>query len=470
MELAALSVGAKTVGGLAATSLGSFGLFAALRYRTVAANKFMAKTGPFVNGVFVSRRTFQWPFQQIKVIDMSPTNYHFLGKNMSKELVPFSLPLTFTIGPMHPEKNLTGFINFATRLGDMDHEGVKNIIGGIVNGETRGFVGGMTIQEIFNDKEAFRNHVVDRIQKDLEQFGLEIHNANIEEMHDTEGNSYFENLKKKALENANTSSRIAVSEARKEGDIGEKNREVTTRKERSVMEADAKQVETTQNQKMSDYSRQLAVTMTTNKQQEDMAKIDAYKTTQSKQIEVESELNKQKQTQELERLRSESVVKATADAEAIIKMAQAVGEAKKIEADAQFYSKSKEADAIRAVLEAQAKGLREIYEVSSTNPQMASFYLALDKGVFNRDGLFSVLADKQAMAIKDLNPKINIWNTGAAATGNSYTDVISGLGKTVPPIIDAIQQQTGIRLPNWMVEKTIKDIDDENHAASNKSH
>ena len=94
----------------------------------------------------------------------------------------------------------------------------------------------------FSDKEAFRKHVVEHIQMDLDQFGLEIHNANIEEMHDTEGNSYFENLKRKALENALTNAKIEVAEARKEGDIGEKQREVITRKERSILEADAKEM------------------------------------------------------------------------------------------------------------------------------------------------------------------------------------------------------------------------------------
>jgi flotillin len=218
MELALASkllIGA----GVGASGLGVFTFF---RYRAVPANQYMAKTGPFVKGVHVSRKTFQLPFQKIKVIKMDPINYHFLGSNMSKELVPFKLPLTFTVSPRHPEIDLPGFIKYATRLGDMDHEGVKTIIAGIVHGETRGFVASMTIPEIFSDKEAFKQHVVDRVQKDLDQFGLEIHNANIEEMHDTDGNSYFENLKKKALEGANTRSRIDVSEARKEGDIGEK--------------------------------------------------------------------------------------------------------------------------------------------------------------------------------------------------------------------------------------------------------
>ena len=270
-------------------------------------------------------------------------------------------------------------------------------------------------------------------------------------MHDTDGNSYFENLKKKALETAYTDSRLAVAEARKDGDIGEKQREIITRKESSILEANAKEIETVQNQKMSDYTRDLTITNTNNKQQEELAKIEAHKTTETKRIDVESELNKQKQAQELERLRSEQVVHATAEAEAMLKKAEASATAIKIKAEADFYAKNKEADGLRVILEAQAKGLGEIYEVSKTNPQMASFYLALDKGVFDRDGLFTVLADKQAQAIREMNPKINIWNTGNSPS-DSFTNVISGLGKAIPPVLDAIQQQTGIKLPNFLTE------------------
>ncbi|AYV85614.1 MAG: hypothetical protein Satyrvirus26_3 [Satyrvirus sp.] len=430
---------------LAAATMIGFGAFIILRYKTVPANKFMAKTGPFVKGVHVSRKTLQLPFQKINTITMSPINYQFLGANMSKELVPFNLPLTFTVSPKHPDEDLEGFVRYATRLGDMNDAGVKEIIAGIVNGETRGFVGGMTIHQIFSDKNAFKEKVVNKVQEDLDQFGLKIHNANIEEMHDTKGNFYFENLKRKALENANTESRVAVSEAKKEGDIGEKKREVITRKEQSVLEADAKQTETQQNQKMSDYKRELAITMTQNMQQEELVKIDAHKMTETKRIDVESELNERKQRQELERLRTEQVIQATAEAEAIIKKAEADAGATKIKADAMFFAKSKEADGIKAILNAQADGLKEIYQVSRTNPELANFYLALDKGIFNKDGLFTVLAEKQASAVQGMQPKINIWNTGNQ-TGN-YMDVITGIVKALPPLADAIQQQTDIRLP-----------------------
>lgn len=443
-----------TVTSIAGLSAAGLGAFAAMRYRSVPANMFMAKTGLFIKDVHVSRKTFQLPFQKIKIINMEPINYHFLGSNMSKELVPFKLPLTFTVSPKHPDEDMLGFIRYATRLGDMNHDGVKNIIGGIVNGETRGFVGGMTIEQIFSDKDAFRKHVVERVQQDLDQFGLKIHNANIEEMHDTEGNSYFENLKKKALEGANTQSRIAVSEARKEGDIGEKEREIITRKQRSILEADAKQTETQQNQKMSDYSRELSITNTTNQQQEQLAKIEAHKAMETKRIDVESDLNKRKQAQELERLRSEQVIKATASAEAKVKDAEADAAAMEIRAKAQFFAKSKEADGIKALLEAQAEGLGKIYDVSKSNPEMASFYLALEKGLFNPHGLFATVAHEQAEAIRGLEPKIHIWNTGEKQ--GAYTDIIKDLTKTLPPILDVVQNQTGIKLPTWMGEMPMK--------------
>lgn len=430
--------------------VGTAGLIAS-RIHSVPTNKFMAKTGPLVRGVHVSRYTVQWPFQRIKTINMEPINYHFLGKNMSKELVPFELPLTFTISPKHPEKDLQGFINYATMMGDLDHEGIKNIIAGIVNGETRGFVGGMTIEQIFSDKEAFRKHVVESVQKDLDRFGLEIHNANIEEMHDTQGNSYFENLKRKALEGANTSSRVAVAEARKEGDIGEKEREVITRKERSTLEANAKEAETTQNQRMSDYDRELTITTTMNAQKKEMAKIEAHQTTETKRIEVESELNKKKQDLELQRLRSEEIIPATAKAESVLKNAEAEANATKIMAEARFYAKQKEADGIKATLEATADGLGRIYDVSQHNPKLAEYYLGLEKGIYNRDGLFAEVAKHQAIAIKDMQPKINAWLTGPQSE-NGYTNILTDLAKSMPPLLDAIQQQTGLRIPGMTID------------------
>jgi flotillin len=278
---------------------------------------------------------------------------------------------------------------------------------------------------------------------------LVIGNANVEDLKDFEGNLYFENLKQKALEAASNETKIAVSEARKQGNIGEKEREVDTRKQRSILEANAFEVETTNSQRLSDYDRLMKITLTNNARELELTKITAHQETETRRIEVESNLNRALQVQELERLRKDKIITATAESEATIKLAEADVAATRLRADAHLYTKMREAEGTQATLEASAEGLRRIYEVSAGNPEMASFYMALERGVFDRDGLFTTLAEKQAKAIYEMKPKINIWNTGSGGS-DDYTKVIAGLAKSIPPILDAIQDQTQIKLPDFL--------------------
>lgn len=437
----------ETIAGVA-TALTVVTGIVANRTKSVPANQYMAKTGLFVKGVHVSRITFQLPFQQIRIINLEPMTLRFIGHNMSKELIPFELPLTFTIRPAHPENDKEGFIRYATTMSDMSHNTVRDTIEGIVNGETRAFVGSMTVHEIFSDRDAFRERVVNRVQKDLEQFGLIIDNANVEDLKDFEGNRYFENLKQKALEAASNETKIAVAEARKHGNIGEKEREVDTRKQNSILEADAFQVETTNSQRISDYNRLINITATNNARELEMAKIAAHQETETNRIIVETNLNIAKQTQELEHLRSKNIIIATAETESTIKFAEAEATAIRIRADANLYTKMREAEGIQAALEASAAGLQRISDVSAGNPELAFFHMALEHGVFDKDGFFTKMAEKQAHAIKDMNPKINIWNTGSNT--DDYTKVFTNLAKTIPPIFDVIQDQTQIKMPDFL--------------------
>lgn len=495
------------------------GVFVASRFKVVPANQFMAKTGFMVDGVHISRKTVLWPFQMIRKIDMHPLTYQFVGTNiMSKEMIGFELPVKFNIAPIHPDINLQGFINYATRISGMTLEEIHTLIENIIIGKTREFTSNMTIEDIVRDKNAFKTGVVAHIKAELEENGLEATSANISDIKDPPGVDYFKNLMKKATSEANTSSSIAVAEAEKTRIVGEKSRVVETRKQEATLEATAKETESIQHQNISQYERDLKIMRTQNDQKEQLAAIDAHRATQLKQIEVESELNRNKQAQELERLRSEKVIKATADAEAVLKVAQMEADSVKIKAEANstairigaeaslferskkaeadlfaqnktaegyFYTKLKEAEArlitaekeaeatkmkadadlvaqtklaegIQAQLEAQADGLKKIYEVSAENPEMATFYLAMKEGkVFEPNGLFDRLGKHQAEAINGLQPKIHIWNTGDQKSAG-FADVISGLTRTVPPLLDVLQQQTGIRLPsNWLSEAEV---------------
>jgi flotillin len=78
-------------------------------------------------------------------------------------------------------------------------------------------------------------------------------------------------------------------------------------------------------------------------------------------------------------------------------------------------------------------------DASYTNiaPQMQ--YLMLTNGTYER------LADANAHAIKGLQPKINVWNTGAQGDGAADpTAPIRNLFQSLPPLLSTIRDQTGM--------------------------
>src|SRR5271170_5444075 len=76
----------------------------------------------------------------------------------------------------------------------------------------------------------------------------------------------------------------------------------------------------------------------------------------------------------------------------------------KIEAETMLYAKEKEAEGIMATYQAENEGLMKMKETLGERRLME--YLMLQKGTYLE------LAKANAAAIKGLNPKINIWNTG----------------------------------------------------------
>ena len=45
---------------------------------------------------------------------------------------------------------------------------------GIIEGETRVIVSGMTMEEIFKERQIFKQKVIDSVQSELDQFGLKM--------------------------------------------------------------------------------------------------------------------------------------------------------------------------------------------------------------------------------------------------------------------------------------------------------
>lgn len=163
---------------------------------------------------------------------------------MTKEKLQFMLPVVFTVGPdinhrgansrfshadgetahdsphhdddeahidsTHREDRGDALMKYAMLLaesggdrkgsGNRDHLG--NIVRGIIEGEVRVLVSSMTMEEIFTEREVFKQRIYRNIQTELDKLGLKIWNANVKELKDAEESHYFESLSKKAHEGA----------------------------------------------------------------------------------------------------------------------------------------------------------------------------------------------------------------------------------------------------------------------------
>ena len=81
-------------------------------------------------------------------------------------------------------------------------------------------VSGMTMEEIFKERQVFKTKVIENVQTELNQFGLRIYNANVKELQDTAGSEYFKFLSRKAHEGASNQAKVDVANACMMGEIG----------------------------------------------------------------------------------------------------------------------------------------------------------------------------------------------------------------------------------------------------------
>lgn len=96
---------------------------------------------------------------------------------MTIEKLQFALPAVFTIGPDDEPDALKNYAKILTGKGDAHHgtsgrTHVQDIVKGIIEGETRSIVSGMTMEEIFKERQVFKTKVIENVQSELNQFGL----------------------------------------------------------------------------------------------------------------------------------------------------------------------------------------------------------------------------------------------------------------------------------------------------------
>jgi len=414
-------------------------------YRISDPNQYLVKTGAFIDDVKLCKKAWIFPGQRSMFFDITPANYTLQLQAMTAEKLEFNLPAVFTIGPKDETKSLERYAKLLAAH-DKSSDHVKDLVRGIIEGETRVIAAGMTMEEIFRERKGFKEQVIKSVQAELDQFGLFIYNANVKQLQDTQGSEYFAYMRMKTHEGAVNQAKVDVAEAKYKGNVGAKDREGLTRRETSKIEAETvlaenerkvsiAQAEMTLSTKKSEYERQTKI-----------AEIEAAQAAKKREAELQKEVEERRLLSETERLRVQYVSKAKAEFEANKANSDAKLYTAQKEAEAELYKKQKEAEGVLALYNSQAEGVKNLMQAFDGDTQSAIQYIMIQRDTFQQ------LAKENALAVQGLNPKITVWNTGGESSVQSSSNPISSIFQSLPPLLSTIQDQTGIKPPNWIAQ------------------
>ena len=140
------------------------------------------------------------------------------------------------------------------------------------------------------------------------------------------------------------------------------------------------------------------------------------------------------------------------------------------EADAKFIRQQKEAEGMLVAatkraegeLVAQQKKAAGLSAMAAAYSELAQAFggpAGLMQYMMIEKGVYTDLAKANADAVRGLNPKMTIWNTGAQAGGEHAEGGMGGMEsirnmyQMLPPLMTTINEQTGITLPEWQFGK-----------------
>lgn len=437
------NVGYGIAGSIGLGALGFAGWIATSRWHVCQPHEYLVRTGLGIKNMSISRQGIQWPFQRAQKISMHPRSYRFSLACLSKQYLPFDMPVNYTVRPKNPEIDLEGFKLYAENMEPLSEHAYEQTILAAIHGETRVQAAQMEIDRINDDRDEFRKTVVEVVQKKLDEVGVDVVNANIAELKENEREGqmgYLAARERKKLAEAVQQSEIDVAEATRDGDIGKKERERDTRMKTAAMEASAILTENENRQQIAKSQAELAVVEAEARRLSEISRVESEMAAKQREIELQKDVNIRDAEQELERRRAAELTESKVRAESLV--ASSEGQKKSIEmlADAELYRQEQNAKGIQAVFEAQANGLRSIYESCESNPDLTKFYLMKD--------ILPQLAEQQAKAVQNLNPEIKVWNTGNSTENpmNSVTNVVQSMA----PLLEGLATQGNVKMPDWL--------------------
>ena len=144
-------------------------------YHISDANEYLVVTGAGIDDVHMVKKAFVYPWQRVARISLSPFDFSLNLQAMTIEKLQFALPAVFTIVPDNKPDALKKYALFLSGNPDgtasansrkpgnaivpTQRSHVQDIVKGIIEGETRVIVSSMTMEEIFKERQVFKQKV-----------------------------------------------------------------------------------------------------------------------------------------------------------------------------------------------------------------------------------------------------------------------------------------------------------------------
>ena len=338
--------------------------FAASRLHFSGPTNYLVRSGFGIKDVQVGKSFVRWPFQEIVSVNMTPVNHRWSFKCLSKQYLPFHLPITCTTAPSTLADH-EGAITYVQTMSTLPEEERANIIQAIIHSEFRVQSSTIDIDDLNDNREKFRDEVVAKVEQALKTIGVRILNANVAEIEEEKRPGgvigYLEAREKKKLMQAISESEINIAEAKKTQDIETTMRKTETRKQVAFLEREATLAENEQKQKIAESNALLAQIMAEAKRKEMVAKIEADKAALLREQELQKNVETANQERELVRTRGEKLTQTQVQAEQI-----------RIDADAHLYKTNQEAEAKFQLVKKAAEGKALEYKTQADgNLQLA---------------------------------------------------------------------------------------------------
>jgi uncharacterized membrane protein YqiK len=153
-------------------------------YKVADPNEVLVKTGLCVGDIEVCKKTMHWPMQKVMFVDLNPRTFTHDFNAMSKEASSFRIPITFTVGPSPPERDIDGFLTYVRKVANMNDKQVERIVATVAHGYVRELCQQRTMKDLVEGRLGFKDNLMEYTRSGLDQFGLSINNINIGEIKD----------------------------------------------------------------------------------------------------------------------------------------------------------------------------------------------------------------------------------------------------------------------------------------------